>query len=325
MLYPLKFEPVFKDYIWGGRNLLKLNKKLPEGKVAESWEVSSHPDGISKIANGEYAGMFFTDVIEKEGRKLLGTALSDEAVTKFPLLVKFIDANDNLSVQVHPDENYVRKNNSDLYGKNEMWYIISAEPGARLVYGLKPGTTKSDFEKAVANKKIEELLNYIDVKPGDAINIPTGLVHAIGKGILLAEIQQNSNSTFRVYDYDRVDAKGNPRPLHIREALEVMDFSLHVTGESVVNSSYHGQEEARLCIPLVSNDFFTVEHISVKGNSCDSTDGSKFFIYITIAGAGKIKYGHGTISAIPGDSFLIPAALGKFEFEGNLTMLKAYV
>lgn len=322
MLYPLKFNPVYKDYLWGGRNLLKLNKNLPDGIVAESWEISSHPDGISKISNGIFKDMLFTELIEKLGSKLIGTALPEEATEKFPLLIKFIDANDKLSVQVHPDENYVRTHNSDLYGKNEMWYIISAEPGAQLVYGLKPGITKELFKQAIAENKIGSCLNFIDVKPGDAINIPTGLVHAIGKGIVLAEIQQNSNSTFRIYDYDRVDDKGNSRPLHIKEALEVIDFNLCSPNESKHEPVHSGNT---IKTTLVSNPYFTVEHIDIKESMSEKTDGSRFVICIIVGGNGNIKYNNGNVPIIYGDSVLIPAAMGNYTIEGELQVLKAFV
>lgn len=323
MLYPLKFEPVFKDYLWGGRNLLNLGKKLPDGIVAESWEISSHPDGISRISNGTHAGKLFTSVLKETGISLLGTALSEEAKAKFPLLVKFIDANDNLSVQVHPDEDYVRTHESDLYGKNEMWYVISAEPGARLVYGLNHGTTRGTFITALAEKKVSDCLNYINIKPGDAINIPTGLVHAIGKGIVLAEIQQNSNSTFRVYDYDRVDDKGNKRPLHIEEALEVIDFKRSYSQNNLKGTSIKLSGSVKT--PLVKNRFFTVEHFDIQQYLKEVADGSRFFIYIIVSGEGTIRYDTGSIPVSLGDSVLIPAALGNYTIEGSMQVLKAYV
>ncbi len=323
MLYPLKFSPVFKNYLWGGRKLLNLGKNLPDGIVAESWEISSHPDGISKVSNGIYEGVLFTEVLKETGESLLGASVSEEAKAKFPLLVKFIDANNDLSVQVHPDEDYVRTHNSDLYGKNEMWYIISAEPGAQLIYGLKHGTTKEAFIKAISKKKVTDCLNYISVEPGDAINIPTGLVHAIGKGIVLAEIQQNSNSTFRVYDYDRVDDKGNKRPLHIEEALEVIDFERE--NEQTVCKGTPVKLGGAMKTPLVKNSFFTVEHINIHQSLGEIADGSRFYIYIVVSGEGKIKYNNQSIVANLGDSILIPASLGYFTIEGSLQVLKAYI
>ena len=221
MLYPLKFKPLYKDYIWGGRNLEALGKTLPAtGIVAESWEVSCHKNGSSIIANGEYGGTTLPELLEQLGRTLVGSSLSQKDVDKFPLLIKFIDAENNLSVQVHPDDVYAYKNENGEYGKNEMWFIISAKPGAKLVYDVIPGTTREKFADAVSENRIESLLKKVEVFAGDVINIPAGLVHAIGKGILLAEVQQNSDTTYRVYDYGRTG-----RPLHIAKALDVIDFN----------------------------------------------------------------------------------------------------
>jgi mannose-6-phosphate isomerase len=224
MFYPFKFQPVYKDYIWGGRNFEKLGKTLPKGIVAESWEVSCHPDGVSIIENGEFRGIPLPSMVDIYGRILVGTALPEKDLRKFPLLVKFIDANKDLSVQVHPDDNYANTYENGEYGKNEMWYIMSAEPGAKLIYDVVPGTTRESFRRAVEEDNIEHCLKSMEVFPGDVINIPSGLIHAIGKGILLAEIQQNSNTTYRVYDYNRTDKNGSKRPLHIGKALDVIDF-----------------------------------------------------------------------------------------------------
>ena len=227
MFYPIKFKALYKDYVWGGRNLPRIGKEIPEeGKVAESWELSCHKNGTSVIANGIFEGTELTGLIEKYGRQVIGTALDEKHVKKFPLLIKFIDANDRLSVQVHPTDEYAFVHENGELGKNEMWYIISAEPGATLVAGVKEGVTKEIFAKAIEEGKVEECLNSIAVKEGDIINIPAGLVHAIGKGIILAEVQQNSDTTYRVYDYGRLGADGKPRELHVEKSLETIDFSM---------------------------------------------------------------------------------------------------
>jgi len=229
-LYPLKFGKVYKDYIWGGRNLDKIGKELPSsGNVAESWELSCHKNGMSTISNGEYSGMTLEEYINKFGCEAIGKALPQKDLDKFPLLIKFIDANDSLSVQVHPSDEYAFKNENGELGKNEMWYILSAESEATLVAGVANGVTKESFAEAIKNNTVEECLNYIQVKEGDFINIPDGLVHAIGKGIILAEVQQNSDTTYRVYDYNRVGADGKTRPLHVEKSLETINFSY--TGE----------------------------------------------------------------------------------------------
>ncbi|MCX7843435.1 MAG: class I mannose-6-phosphate isomerase [Clostridia bacterium] len=324
MLYPIKFHPVYKDYIWGGRNLENLGKKLPEGIVAESWEISCHPDGMSHAANGIYEGQTLQELMDKLGPQLLGKELYHGSTTKFPLLVKLIDANDRLSVQVHPDDIYANAHENGELGKTEMWYIISAQPGAKLIYDVHPGITRKDFEIAIQNNTIENCLKSIEVFPGDVINIPAGLVHAIGKGIVLAEIQQNSNTTYRVYDYDRTDSKGNKRPLHIQKALDVIDF----------NSGSRTEKAKGLAIKLgtgsskiisIANAYFCVELYDINGTVEETATGEKFFIYVFTGGSGIIRYKDGEVSVSAGESILIPASMSSYSISGNLKALKAYV
>lgn len=324
MWYPLKFRPLYKDYIWGGRTLEKLGKTLPEGIVAESWEVSCHPDGISIISNGEFAGMALPDLVKQYRRALVGTALADKDVNKFPLLVKFIDANDNLSVQVHPDDEYAFVHENGEYGKNEMWYVIWADPGAKLQYDVVPGTNREILSQAIKDNNFESCLKFIDVFPGDVINIPAGLIHAIGKGIVLAEIQQNSNTTYRVYDYNRVDKAGNKRPLHIEKALDVIDYNTSTRKEK-----YPGLEieffEGLTKTYKVANRYFSIEEYDLDGRAEENADGSKFAIYTFFEGEGIIIYDDGDLKVSAGESVLIPACLGKYAISGTLKALKSYV
>lgn len=323
MLYPFKFNPVFKDYIWGGRELENLGKKIPEGITAESWEISSHPDGISTIANGEFRGQLLTDMIDRFGKELVGTEIYTSSC-KFPLLIKFIDANKKLSVQVHPTDEYAKEHENGELGKNEMWYILAAKPGAKLVYGTRPGITRKDFKRSVKEDRIEECLNEVEVFPGDVLNIPAGLVHAIGEGIVLTEIQQNSNTTYRVFDYNRVDSKGNKRPLHIEKALDVIDFNLQVSHAKTkgldVSLGLASKKSYK-----IANNYFSVEEYDINGAACENADGSKFHIYIFVDGTAEIKYNGGKIEACRGETLLIPAVLGKYTIEGNCRALKTYV
>ncbi len=324
MFYPLKFKPFYKDYIWGGRNLEKLGKELPMGIVAESWEVSCHPDGPSTVANGDFKGMKLSRLVAKYGRRIVGNALPDKDIEKFPLLVKFIDANKNLSVQVHPDDNYATANEKGEYGKNEMWYVISAKASSKLVYDVEEGVTRESFAKAVEEGSIKKCLKEIPVSAGDVINIPSGLVHAIGKGIVLAEIQQNSNSTYRVYDYNRVDAKGSKRPLHIDKALDVIDFD-----------TKNRREKCRgLKVPLksgcyktymIANKYFSIEIYEIDGTIIENTRGERFYIYVVVEGSGKIEYAGKTMDIKLGESILIPAEMEGYEMSGCFKALKAYV
>ena len=324
MLYPLKFKPVYKSYIWGGRGFKKLGKRLPLGIIAESWEISCHPDGVSIIANGEFKGMPLTKLAELFGRELIGEALLDKDMTKFPLLVKLIDANDRLSVQVHPDDGYASVYENGEYGKNEMWYVISAKPGAKLVYDVVPGVKKESFEQAVRDGRIESCLNFINVFPGDVINIPAGLVHAIGEGIVIAEIQQNSNTTYRVYDYNRVDMYGNKRPLHIEKALGVIDFDTSKRkGKTRGLKVWIG--ESSIKTHLIANKYFSVEKYEVDGSICEDTEGGRFHVFIILGGKAEIAFDEGTIKLTRGESVLIPAALGKYQLNGHFEALKSYV
>lgn len=323
-MYPLKFEPVYKDYIWGGREFEKFGKKLPKGIVAESWEISGHPEGESVIANGEYKGLALTEIVKKLGRTLVGNELAEKDINKFPLLIKLIDANDRLSVQVHPEDEYARINENGEYGKNEMWYIVSAKPGSKLVYGVAPGVTKEKFIKAVEEDRIEECLNFIEVKTGDVVNIPAGLVHAIGNGLVIVEIQQNSNTTYRVFDYNRVDKEGKKRPLHIEKALEVINFNnCDTTGKQKGIEVKLGELSAKTY--YVANKYFSVEKYIVKDMINENADGDKFITYTCLDGEGMISYEGGCEKISKGESVLIPAAMGKYKINGELELIKSYV
>lgn len=320
MLYPLKFKPLYKDYIWGGRNLEAYGKTLPAtGIVAESWEVSCHKNGSSIIANGKYEGVSLPELLDQLGRKLIGNALPQKDVDKFPLLVKFIDAENNLSVQVHPDDTYAYKNENGEYGKNEMWYIISAKPGAKLVYDVVPGTTREIFAAAVAESRVESCLKSVEVFAGDVINIPAGLVHAIGEGILLAEVQQNSDTTYRVYDYGRTG-----RPLHIEKALDVIDFNSKGRREKYTGLELNICKGCSKRI-VIANNYFCTEVYNIAGKAHENADGSKFFIYTITSGEGSITWDGGELSIVAGESVLIPAAMGVYSLAGNFTALRAYM
>jgi mannose-6-phosphate isomerase len=324
MFYPLKFEPVFKDYIWGGRNLERLGKSLPEGITAESWEISSHKDGMSIIGNGDYKGTSLADFVDKHGRKVIGNALPEKYIRNFPLLIKLIDANDRLSVQVHPDDKYAFLNENGENGKNEMWYIISAEEGASLIYDVKPGVTKDMFMEAIREEKLERCLNTVKVKPGDVINIPAGLIHAIGKGIVLAEIQQNSNATYRVYDFGRVDKNGNKRPLHIEKAMDVIDFNSG--GRREKYSGLPVEISKGLIIRyLAAAGYYAGEHHRLDGEASCTTSEERFHIFTFIKGEGEIGWKNSTLKVRMGESVMIPAAVCDYSLAGNFEAIKSYV
>lgn len=215
---PFKLIPPLKDYIWGGTRLRdEYGKKTTLNRIAESWELACHKDGTSIISGGEYDGMSL-EQFRTEHPEAFGINCTKSE--KFPVLVKLIDARDNLSVQVHPDNKYALEHEGE-YGKTEMWYIVDCEPDSELIYGFKDKISKKEFRSAIENNTLLDKVNRVPVKKGDVFFIKAGTLHAIGKGILIAEIQQNSNTTYRVYDYDRKDSDGNPRELHIDKAVDV--------------------------------------------------------------------------------------------------------
>jgi mannose-6-phosphate isomerase len=323
-MYPLKFEPNFKDYLWGGRNLARFGKQLPlTGIVAESWEVSGHTAGPSVICNGVFAGKRLTDLIGEYPAEVLGGNVLLKYDVKFPLLVKLIDANQQLSVQVHPDDAYALTVESD-FGKHEIWYIIEAKPDAQIIYGLLPGITKTEFIHKVETDQVESCLQYLKVRAGDVIDIPPGTIHALGGGIILAEIQQNSNATYRVYDYHRVDATGCERPLHIDKALEVIDFTAGQDGKKASQGATVVLASGVIKTTLAQNAHFQVDCLQIKDVVNETTNGERFYIYTVLAGSGNIAWAQGKLPIKRGETVLIPAALGQYQLSGSLRTLKSF-
>lgn len=312
MLKPIKLKPEFKEIIWGGNRLKnEYNKVSSLNNIAESWELTVRPDGMNIIDGGEFDGLTMEEYINKNGFSVV----TDKEMDRFPLLIKFIDAEDNLSIQVHPDDEYGMKTANSL-GKTEMWYIIDAKPGAKLVYGLKEGCTIEMLKNAIDNNTVEDMLNYVPVKKGDVFFIPSGLVHAIGAGILLAEIQQNSNITYRVYDYNRVGKDGKPRELHVNDALNV-----------IVNRSENEIDKIRFSTnakndtTLASCEYFTVDKYTVNGEIKLNTDEKSFNSVLCLDGCGTLEFNGEIFSITKGDSYFIPANLGNYTIKGNLEIV----
>ncbi len=319
--YPMLLRPVSKQIIWGGDILKKeYNKKAPFEKIAESWELSVRRGENCTIRNGPLKGRTLMGYIGSDG-SALGSNCKKYGC--FPLLIKFIDAGDRLSIQVHPDNEYAKKHEGTT-GKTEMWYIMDTRPGARLVYGLKSGTTKKMFEDAIASGTVEDLMNYVEVKKGDVYFIPAGQVHAIGKGILIAEIQQNCNVTYRVYDYNRRQADGSLRQLHTEKALDV-----------IVSRTERQIDEIRFSRPadtdgevLGSCEYFTsVKHTVKTGSDIELNAGRKSFMSLLFleADCAYIIYGGKKIRVRKGDSCFIPAGMGKFRIEGSCELISTVV
>lgn len=324
MYYPLRFTTIYKETVWGGRSLALLGKSLPKSdNIAESWEISAHPSGVSIISNGVMAGMPLTEACRTLGHKLLGSAVAD--TRRFPLLIKFIDAHDDLSIQVHPDDHYAALHQQGETGKSEMWYVVAAQPGSRLIAGLKSGTTRDKLVTSLRLNTCLEHMHYLDVQAGDVINIPPGLVHAIGKGILLCEIQQNADTTFRLYDYNRLDNHNQPRPLHIEQALDVIQFD-HPSAKLIRGLFF--KEGSLIRRHLVLNRYFCVDELSLDGSCSFEHDGSRFSTMTIVDGSGIFSYeleqGHQiTEQLFRGDSLLIPAAVRCWTVSGSLRWLSS--
>jgi len=301
-LYPLKFNPIFKEKIWGGNKLKTfLYKKIEGNNIGESWELSGVENSVSVVANGNLTGVTLTELISNYKSNLLGEKVFAKFGDNFPLLIKFIDASDDLSVQVHPNNLQALEACNSL-GKTEMWYVCQSDENSELIAGLKE---KFDEQKFIANIKdgtFKDLMNVESVDSGDMFFIPAGAVHAIGKGVLLAEIQQSSDITYRLYDYNRRDSDGNLRELHINQALKVIDDEVNV-GCRVNSNKEHDSSL------LVSCEFFTVNLLNVKDIVYRSySDIDSFIIYMCVEGSVKIEYSDNEFLVINlGETVLIPA------------------
>jgi mannose-6-phosphate isomerase len=319
-IYPLVLRPVFKDYIWGGTRLNLLGKNTDGQKLAESWEASCHSEGMSTIGNGPYKNKTLEEVIEKTGAELIGTKLVDK---EFPILLKFLDTSEKLSIQVHPTDEKAKELENQEYGKTEMWYIISAEPEAYIYYGLKENVTQDMLRQAVENGAVEGLLNKVEVEAGDVINLLAGTVHALGSGITAVEVQQNSNLTYRLFDYNRHDASGRPRLLHIEKAIQAIDFSkTEQKKHQGINIKINDNVTRKI---LAANQYFAVELWDVKDSLIEESDEEGFFIYSIIKGNAKIDYAQGEINLNQGETVFIPAGLDNYIFKGQFQAIKAYV
>ncbi len=331
--YPLLFKAVLKDYLWGGRNLATLGKSgrdLPEeGVIAESWEIAAHADGTTVVSNGDLAGKALTELLETYGLDLIGTnnkwALERN---KFPLLIKILDANKSLSVQVHPDDTYALEHEGNELGKTEMWVVLQAKEGASVILGVSEGTTPELFQKGIETGTLEPYLHHIPVKAGDHICVPAGSLHAIMDGLMIAEIQQNSNTTYRVYDWNRVGVDGKPRDLHIEKAMQTTNFAQVAPtlcpAELIANEA--GVSRFELC----RNNYFVTERVEMTaGSSFESEcDGSSLEVWGLLEGSVSIETVAGEgVQLEPVQFTLLPAALGTYKVKTTeaSVLLRSYV
>ena len=313
--YPLLLKPPIKDYLWGGTKLkTDFGFKTEKDIAAEAWMLSMHKDGMNIVLNGEHSGKTLSEVLDIWGKSALGK--NAEKFSYFPILIKLIDAKQKLSVQVHPDDKYALSVEGE-YGKTEMWYVVDCEEDAELIYGFKEDISKEEFESRIKDNTLTEVCNFVPVNKGDVFFIESGTLHAIGEGILIAEVQQNSNTTYRVSDYGRLGADGKPRELHVEKALDVTLTkrpSLPYGQIGDVTKCEYGLERE-----LANCDFFKVVKVDLDGTKSFYSDESLISALI-LDGELTVKYLDGELSAKKGDSILIPAGLN-VEISGKAEVL----
>ena len=309
MLYPFTFYPIFKERVWGGREIERLyGKKLPPGPpIGESWEISDRPGDASVIANGPLAGKNLRWLMENQRAELLGSAKPANE-NRFPLLIKILDAREKLSLQVHPPA----KKAAGLGGepKTEMWFIADAAPGAKLYAGLKRGITRAEFERRVQDGSVAQCFHHIPVRTGDAMFLPSGRVHAIGAGLVIFEIQQNSDTTYRVFDWNRVGLDGKPRELHIAQSLASINFEDFEP--SLVEQKFSGTDKIKIR-PLVRDPLFNVEAVEMKTGTSLDLKPCKLQIVATVHGKLEVRSGSNSVNLSAGQFCLVPACLERTE------------
>lgn len=324
-LYPITFTPIFKEKIWGGQKLKTvLNKEIsPNKQWGESWEVSAVDDDISKVANGELVGKSLLELLKTYKGDLVGSKVYNQFGDAFPLLIKFLDAQRDLSVQVHPNDQLAKQMYGEAAnGKTEMWYVIQADEGAELITGFNEQLTPVSFGEKLTNGKLYPSLNREEPKAGDVFYIPAGRVHTIGEGLLIAEIQQSSDTTFRIYDFDRTDDQGNKRELHVEEAKKALDFTLYDN----YRTPYNDLSNAR--VPLVDEKYFTTNKWNIDRPIIqDYADLDSFKILIGIEGQMDIHFEGKEYAFSKGQVYLIPASIKELEFipRDTCTFLEVYV
>ncbi|GIO31609.1 MULTISPECIES: type I phosphomannose isomerase catalytic subunit [Paenibacillus] len=317
--YPLLFQPEFKERVWGGRALERFGLTPPEGHIGEGWMIADHPNGTTTVVNGELAGKGLDQIREELGKEWFGSKGFSEKNGRFPLLIKLLDCNDNLSVQVHPTDDYEGLPKGEL-GKTEMWYVLDAKPGAKIIYGLKDGVTRESMKAALENGTVMDTLREVSVEAGDTFYIPAGTVHALCAGVVVAEIQQNSDTTYRIYDYDRPGLDGKPRELHIEDSLNVTAFE--GSGATTMKTGGLGAGE---WLQIAKSPYFIVEKGIVDGSWNLNTTPESFTILVVCDGSGKLGWNGGSMEIKAGQCFLLPANLGAYTLEGKATVLRSYL
>ncbi len=313
--YPLTFEPIYKERIWGGTKLKDfLNKSFGGNKIGESWEISTVANDVSVVSNGEFAGLNLNELIQKYPTEILGAKCVEKFGLEFPLLFKFLDAKEDLSIQVHPNDELAKKRHNS-FGKTEMWYVLQADDNAKLVVGFKNKINKTDYLRHLENKTLVTILNETTVKKGDTFFLETGTVHAIGAGVLIAEIQQTSDITYRLYDWDRIDTNGNGRELHTDLAVDAINYEK-------TNTQVQYNKEANKSVNLVECPFFKTNILAVSGKYIWKKNQDTFTVFMCTEGNFELVTSNSKTEYKKGDTVLIPAIVEQFEIIGETSLLE---
>lgn len=316
--YPLQFEPILKERIWGGTKLKTyLNKPITSPITGESWEISTVQNDVSIIAYGSLKGKSLNELINEFPVEILGTKIYAQFGKQFPLLFKYLDAREDLSIQLHPNDELARKRHNS-FGKTEMWYVMQADNDASLIVGFKEKSSPDEYVKNLKNKTLLNILDTKKVKQGDVFFLETGTIHAIGAGNVIAEIQQTSDITYRVYDFDRVDANGNARELHIDLALEALNYDK-------IEAQRHYTKTENVSNEVVNCQYFTTNFIPLNGTIEINKNQTSFTVYMCVDGNFELTYNQETFQYLKGDTVLIPASLSDFQISGKASILEIYI
>jgi mannose-6-phosphate isomerase len=317
-MYPLQFEPILKERIWGGEKLKTiLNKPITSRITGESWELSTVEGDVSIVANGELKGKSLMELIDESPNEILGTEVYKRFGKQFPLLFKYLDAREDLSIQVHPNDKLAKERHNS-FGKTEMWYVTQADADARIIVGFKEDSSKEEYLKHLNDKSLVSILDTVKAKPGDVFFLETGTVHAIGAGLVVAEIQQTSDITYRLYDFDRKDAQGNTRELHVDLALDAINYNK-------VDTQKKYETKTNTSNVVVDCPYFTTNFLPLENKLEVSKSGASFTVYMCIEGSFEIEYSGFKQTYIKGDTILVPAEINAFILNGNASILEIYI
>ena len=316
--YPLQFDPILKERIWGGEKLNSvLNKPITSNSTGESWEISTVEGDVSVISKGTLKGISLNEVIDTFPNEVLGTTVFDKFGKQFPLLFKYLDAKTDLSIQVHPNDELAKKRHNS-FGKTEMWYIMQADEGSRIIVGFKNNSNAQEYVSHLENNTLLDILEEVKVKAGDVFFLETGTVHAIGAGLLVAEIQQTSDITYRLYDFDRVDSEGNKRELHVDLALDAINYN-------TIETQKDYNKDLNVSNEMVNCPYFTTNYLNLSGELKVSKSATSFTVYMCTEGSFQLEFEQVHYQYSKGDTILIPATMTDYSLSGNASVLEIYI